>query len=125
MTTVTVQNTPADTTPCININATLSGTAKLPTDSTDLDSISANPLGSRTLTIERRPGGGSWSDWSSVTVGSSGTWSKTFTSATTGIWDYRASFDGEVSTVPPTGPSLHASTSGIKTLTWISSPCPL
>jgi hypothetical protein len=122
--TSTTQGSPSDATPCINLNVTISGTSALATDATNLGLISGNALQSRVLTIERKPVGGSWTDWSTASVNAAGSWTKTFTSTITAVWYYRATFDGETSSVPPAGPSLYTSTSATVMLTWISSPCP-
>lgn len=114
--TVVTQSAPSATSKCIFQNVTFSGTAKLILDA-DLGLISANPLYSRTLTLQRTLiGTTNWANVQATTVATSGSWSTAATSTIGGTYVYRARFAGET--------GLAAHNSNTITVQWTTVGCP-
>lgn len=75
--------------------------------------FSANGLGSRSVTLERRPAGGSWADYSTFAAVSSGSWSGSI-GFSSGTYDLRIRYSGEA--------TVNSVNSPISTVTW-TTPC--
>lgn len=109
LTSVASQGAPSTT--CARPNAVvyLGGSLHLGTGSA-LGLISGNPLGSRTITLQRRPSGGSWSTYATlITTSTTASWSRAV-NINTGVYDFRIHYDGET--------PIHADNSNVVTVMW-------
>lgn len=99
---------------CPGSSVTLTGTGLIANEPTSLGLIAGNPLSGRTMTILRRPIGGSFTTYGTTTIPSSGTWTKSV-GASSGTYEFQASFaSGEV--------ALSSDTSVIFSIKW-GTPC--
>ncbi len=121
----TVLNNPPDE--CTGVSVVLSGTLRLvsvvgASDDDQLGLLAGNGLAGRTISIYRRTPGGSYGSpytTTTVTSGSSGSWSKSVVSGTSGTWYFQARF-------APAGAdatTLNSSTSAEFPVTWNPPPC--
>ena len=89
--------TSLDTTKCIGQSVTFNGQLTVGSDTTNYKTLSGNPLGSRTVTLERAPiGSSSFTSYATTTTGStSGAYSVSATSSTAGSWQFRVRYGGQ------------------------------
>ena len=98
----------SDTVQCLGLGVTFSGVLSVGADVKNYKLLSSNPLGSRTVLLQRSsPGSGTWSTYRTLTTNSiTGAYATSVGFSTSTTWDWRVTYAGEVAIDPRTGATI-------------------